>query len=138
MSELLSVKIAKVAPAGATAVAEAVYADRLTKVPGRPQGGAGPTRASPARSARRWCSTTASTHGCWSGSGPSPRWVPTSCARLLRCSPGRSAVIAASAVDYPDGSRPGRRATASGRSPRAWSWAAYRFDTLQVARPAPG
>ncbi len=34
MSELLSVKIAKAAPGGATAVAEAVYSDRLTKVPG--------------------------------------------------------------------------------------------------------
>lgn len=34
MSELLSVKIAKVAPAGATAVAVPAYADRLTKVPG--------------------------------------------------------------------------------------------------------
>ena len=34
MSELLSVKIAKVAPAGATATAVAVFADRLSKVPG--------------------------------------------------------------------------------------------------------
>jgi leucyl aminopeptidase len=34
MSEALAVKIAKTAPAGATAVAEVVYADRLTKVPG--------------------------------------------------------------------------------------------------------
>lgn len=34
MSELLSVKIAKAAPAGATATAVAVFADRLTKVPG--------------------------------------------------------------------------------------------------------
>lgn len=34
MSEPLSVKIAKSAPAGATAVAEAVYSDRLNKVPG--------------------------------------------------------------------------------------------------------
>ena len=34
MSELLSVKIAKAAPAGATAIAEAAYSDRLGKVPG--------------------------------------------------------------------------------------------------------
>jgi leucyl aminopeptidase len=34
MSELLSVKIAKAAPAGATATAVAVFADRLSKVPG--------------------------------------------------------------------------------------------------------
>lgn len=34
MSEPLSVKIAKTAPAGATATAVAVFADRLTKVPG--------------------------------------------------------------------------------------------------------
>ena len=34
MTEQMSVKIAKVAPAGATAVGEGVHSDRMTKVPG--------------------------------------------------------------------------------------------------------